>query len=80
MDLWCCSVVGAVMAAALHLKPATVRIWGQEFPVKVEQHRDGWWIAEPEQNKWGYYGASKFSAADAVDRLNEITNWHRRAV
>lgn len=74
-----CFLVGAVMAAPTQIAPATVRIWGQDHAVKVEQADDGWWIAEPVKNKWSYYGASKFSAGDAVDRLLFVADWHRRA-
>jgi hypothetical protein len=65
--------------AVTNLAPATVRIWGTDQPVKVEQYADGWWIAEPVENPWGYYGSSKFSAGDAVDRLITSAEWHRRA-
>lgn len=56
----------------------TVRIWNADYPIEVEQDGD-WWIAEPVPNKWGYCGASRHSAQDAVDRLLCSAAWHRRA-
>jgi hypothetical protein len=60
----------------LDIQPATVCLWGVEYPVSVFNDGAGWWIAEPEGYRGPACGASRHSPQDAVDRLQASVAWH----
>jgi hypothetical protein len=64
------------MNAVTQLKPATVTLWGKEYPVSVHHDGKGWWIAEPEGYRGPACGASRHSPQDAVERLLTSVAWH----